>query len=525
MPSPDAVTYRFEDFELDPARFELRRDGVGVAVEPQVLSLLLLIASNPDRLISKDEIVEKIWNGRFISDSAISARIKSARQALGDDGKQQRLVRTIHGRGVRFVGQVEFVRPHALPRAVEPGTETPRPDHREGRPSIAVLPFRLGGGGTAHSFIADALADELIADLARLRWLFVIARGSTFRFRSPDVDCRAVGTALGVRYCLTGSVSLTGDAVTVAVELVETETAGVIWAESYTDAFGRVRELLHDIAANVVSALEVRIPLNEAREARSHPLGELDAWSAYHVGLEHALRFNRADNQLATRMFEQAVQRDPEFARAYAGLSFASFQNAFLNYVPDRSAQVDAARELAEKALQRDPLDPFCHFNMGRSMWLHGDLQDCLSWLDRATALSPNYAQGIYSRAIASTLCGNAEAGEHDARLALELSPLDPMRYAMLATMALTHIARGNHDEAAGLADRAARSPGAHKHIALTAAIAASLADRPDDAARWLAAARQSDPNLAAGDYLTAFPFAPSAARETIERSLVGLGL
>jgi tetratricopeptide (TPR) repeat protein len=306
---------------------------------------------------------------------------------------------------------------------------------------------------------------------------------------------------------------------------VETETAGVIWAESYTDAFGRVRELLHEIAANVVSALEVRIPLNEAREARTHPLGELDAWSAYHVGLEHALRFNRADNQLAMRMFEQALRQDPEFARGYAGLSFASFQNAFLNYVPDRPAQAEAARTLAEKALQRDPLDPFCHFNMGRSMWLHGDLQDCLSWLDRATALSPNYAQGIYSRAIASTLTGDPDAGERDARLALELSPLDPMRYAMLATIALSHIARGNHAEAAVLGDRAARSPGAHKHIALTAAIAASLAGKPDDAARWVGAARQSDPHVAASDYLTAFPFAPSEARETIKRSLAGLGL
>jgi TolB-like protein/Tfp pilus assembly protein PilF len=525
LPHSDAVTYRFEDFELDPARFELRKGSEPVPIEPQVLSLLLLLASNPDRLISKDEIVEKIWNGRFISDSAISARIKSARQALGDDGKQQRLLRTVHGRGLRFVGQVEFVRPPPSALALETTADGPPADHREGRPSIAVLPFRLGGGGSGQSFVADALADELIADLARLRWLFVIARGSTFRFRSPEVDCRVVGTALGVRYCLTGSVTLAGDAVTVAVELVETGTGGVIWAESYTNAFTSVRELLHEIAANVVAALEVRIPLNEAQGVRSHPAGELDAWSAYHVGLQHVLRFNRSDNQLATRMFEQALQRDPEFARAYAGLSFASFQNAFLNYEPDRLAQAEAARVLAEKALQRDPLDPFCHFNMGRSMWLRGDMQDCLTWLDRATTLSPNYAQGIYSRAVASTLWGDADAGERDARLALQLSPLDPLRYAMLATLSLSHITRGDHAEAAILGDRAARSPGAHKHIALIAAIATSLAGRTEDSARWVAAARQADPHLTAADFLTSFPFGHTDARETIERSLAHLGL
>jgi TolB-like protein len=228
----DALTLCFDEFELDPMRFELRRAGGAVATEPQVLSLLLLLASNPDRLVSKDEIIEKIWDGRIVSEAAIASRIKSARQAIGDNGARQRLIRTVHGKGFRFVGGVEFRRPVAAAPRVAPASAAP-PDPG-GRPSLAVLPFRLAGAAGPQAFLADALSDELIADLARLRWLFVIARGSSFRFRGPAVDCRQAGEALGARYCLTGSLSFAGPAVVIAVELVEAASGGVLWAETLT---------------------------------------------------------------------------------------------------------------------------------------------------------------------------------------------------------------------------------------------------------------------------------------------------
>jgi TolB-like protein/Flp pilus assembly protein TadD len=521
------MIYRFEDFELDSARFELRRSGQAVPVEPQVLSLLLLLAANPDRLVSKDELVEKIWNNRIVSDSAIAARIKSARQALGDDGKQQKCIRTVHGMGFRFVGDLRFVRQSPVgvaDPAVQEGP-APLPDAAlQGKPSIAVLPFAISGA-VGDRFLADALADELIADLARLRWLFVIARGSSFRFRSPRVDHRQAGEALGVRYCLTGSMSFAGGGVRVTVELVDTATGGVVWADILGDSLERVHELRREIVSRTVSALEVRIPLHEADRLRSLGLGKIDAWSAFHVGLDHMFRFNRADNLFASQMFERALDADPNFARAYAGLSFTHFQNAFLNYRPVRDGEVLAAREHAARALQLDRLDPFCHLNMGRSLWLEGDLQGSIDWLDQASALSPNYAQGIYSRAWAKTLSGEAEAGEADARMALQLSPLDPLRYAMIATCSLSRAIRGDYEEAAVLGERAARSPGAHAYIAVIAALGKSLAGQPENAGRWISLARQSKQDLTAAHFLASFPFPPSPTREMIERELAALGL
>ena len=519
---------RFGAYELDVARFELRKDGEAVPIEPQVLSLLLLLASNPDRLVSKDELIEKIWDGRIVSEAAVAARIKFARRAIGDDGQRQQLIRTVHGRGFRFVGAIEFQRPASIVSGVPTALphELPSAGSDRGvRPSIAVLPFRLTGAVGMQAVLADALSDELIADLARLRWLFVIARGSSFRFRGPHVDCRLVGESLGARYCLTGGLSFAGPAVTVSTELVEAATGEVLWADTFSEAAERMLDLRLEIAARVVAALEVQIASHEARIARQQSTEKLDAWSAYHVGLDHMFRFNRVDNALAASMFERAVGADPQFARGYAGLSFTRFQNAFLAYRSDRTAEAEAARMLAGEALDRDRMDPFCHLNMGRSFWLDGQVQDSLEWLDQATVISPSYAQGIYAKAWAKTLVGKVEDGESDARLALQLSPLDPLRYAMLATRALSHIMRGDYPEAALLGERAARTPGAHKHIAIIAAVAAHLNGQGEQAAYWVARATRNDPLLTARDFLKSFPFSENTARETIERALAEIPL
>jgi DNA-binding winged helix-turn-helix (wHTH) protein len=195
------MRFLFEDFELDPSAMELRGAGTAVPIEPQVFALLHVLVENRDRLVSRDEIIEKVWDGRAVSDSALDSRIKSVRRALGDDGKTQRLVRTVHGRGFRFVGDVRVVAaPERLavpePVAAETAAAADRPGGGDAvRPSIAVLPFRLLGASERWAAVADALPDELITELARLRWLFVIARGSSFRFRAESSDPIEVGIA------------------------------------------------------------------------------------------------------------------------------------------------------------------------------------------------------------------------------------------------------------------------------------------------------------------------------------------
>ncbi|MBX7493492.1 winged helix-turn-helix domain-containing protein [Qipengyuania sp. 1NDW9] len=526
MDGPLPRVVKFAGFELDPHRFELRSEGERVHVEPQVLSLILLLAANRDRMVTKDEIIEAVWDGRIVSESAISARIKAARKVLGDDGKAQRVIRTIHGRGFRFVADVctgtAGSEPTPTLEASSGQIEAPPP--RSARPSIAVLPFELVGEEGPHDIIADALPADIIMDLARINWLFVISRGSSFRFRGADSDPAHVGAALNVHYCLTGTIERSGHEVIVWVALVDTRDGQTVWSERYTDAIDRLQDLRPEIERRVVESVLVQIPQNEVRLARGLPVAELDAWASFHLGIDHMYRFNSHDNTTAAFLFNQALERDPYFSRAMAGLSFSHFQSAFMSYDDESERHVEMARSLAQRAVETDRLDPFAHFSVGRCSWLEGRLDDSISWFDSATSLSPSFAQGIYNRGLVSTIAGKAEAADRDLALALELSPLDPMAYAMISSRALTHLQFGDYEKAAEFGERAALTPGAHKHIKLIAGLTLHLAGRGDEAKSWLARARADDAEISSTSFFRSFPFPHNAPRETIERGLRELG-
>lgn len=529
------MLYAFDQFELDLAAVELRAGGKPVSIEPQVFALLALLVENRERMVSKDELVEKIWDRRVVSDAAIASRVKSARQALGDDGKSQRLIKTLHGQGYRFVGEARAARSTASVRIAVPGADAGGGSIGElggmvqrlarfAQPSLAVLPFRFTAGDERYAGLANALPDELITDLAHLRWLIVTARGSSFRLRVPEVDYTEVGRLLQVRYCVSGTIEITNRDLLVIVELVDTSNAEIVWAERFSGQVDDVHAVRDEIRARVLSALEIRIPLHEASLARRASAENLDAWSAYHLALQHLYRFNRADNAAAAALFERAVALEPTFARAHGGLSFVHFQQAFLHYTDKVAAAIAQARRHAERGLELDPLDPFVNFTMGRTYWLDGDLETSLGWLERATEISPHYAQGIYARGWAETLAGQPAEGRQHVDLAMRLSPLDPMHYAMLATRGFTHVAQDEYAEAARWAERGARSPGAHVLISMVAAAAHALAGNTQRAAFWAANVRERNPTLTRADFFRAFPIRREAMRTRLDQALAQTG-
>jgi len=517
------MIYQFGPFELDLSTVELRAGGEASKLEPQVFALLALLIENRDRVVSKDEIIEKVWEGRVVSDAALSSRIKSARQALGDDGQAQRFIKTIHRVGFRFVGEIRAYRAAQSCAAPEVGTVLTQLE-KVFRPSIAVLPFRLIGADSRYASFAHALPDELITELSRLRWLFVTARGSSFRLRVPDAEIADIGKMLGVRYCLSGAIELTGPTLNITVELVDTLDGGIVWAERFSGRIDDVHAMREGIRSRVITALDIRIPLHEAARARLGVPEDLDAWAAYHLGLQHIYRFNRGDNAVAGRLFEHAVKLDPHFARAQAGLSFVHQQTAFMRYTDDIGGEALLARRFAERGLELDPLDPFVNFTMGRSYWLTGDLDSGLGWLERATDVSPNYAQGIYARAWTEALAGRALEGRKHVDLAMLLSPIDPLHYAMLATRSFTHMVLGEDAAAADWAERAARSPGAHVLIAMIATAAHELNGDRARAAGWAANVRERNNTLTCEDFCRAFPMKSDTMRGRVVQALGQFG-
>lgn len=517
------MRYCFGTFELDTDQVELRERGRRRPLEPQVFGLLAFLVEHRERVLSKHEILEKVWDGRVVSDSALASRVKAARQALGDDGRAQKYIRTVRGTGFRFVADVAVERDtaaaSAAPAPVEQGVPGSAP-----RPSIAVLPFQVVGDAGRFAAIADGLPHELITELARLRWLTVIARASSFRLRGPEPDAREIGRALNVRYCLTGTVAVDGGRLEVTAELADTGSGELVWAERYAAFVDEVHAVRAEMRAQILAALELQIPLYEAAQARLRDRADLDAWSSYHIALHHLYHFNRGDNAIAESLFGQAVARDPAFARAHAGLSFVHFQRAFLRQTDDVAGAIVCARDCAQRGVDIDPLDPFVNFTMGRSYWLEGDLEQARAWLDRAVSLSPNFAQGLYARAWTDAIAGEPGAGRADLDTAMRLSPLDPLYYAMLGTRGFVHMHGGEFAEAVVWCERAARSPGAHVLIAMIAAVAQSLAGDAAAAGRWAANVRERAPALSVTDFFAAFPLRSALMRERVAAALSAMG-
>jgi TolB-like protein len=222
------LLYAFEDFALDSGRRELRRAGDLIAVEPKVFDLLVHLIANRERVVSKDDLIAAIWDGRIVSESALTTAINAARAALGDSGDAQRLIKTLPRKGFRFVGQVQAPSNEAA-EAVRSLELPALPD----KPSIAVLPFSNLSADAEQEYFADGIVEEMITELSRMRWLFVIARNSSFIYKGRSVDVKQVGQELGVRYVLQGSVRKAAQRLRITAQLVDATTGANLWADRF----------------------------------------------------------------------------------------------------------------------------------------------------------------------------------------------------------------------------------------------------------------------------------------------------
>jgi len=255
----------------------------------------------------------------------------------------------------------------------------------------------------------------------------------------------------------------------------------------------------------IVAAIAEEIEAAECWAALLKPPSSLDAWEAYHRGLWHMYRFNGADNQQAETFFRAAIERDPVFARAYAGLSFTHFQNAFLDLTPDRARQIGLAFETASQSLAADGHDPAAHWAMGRALWLSGSQDESLAELARSTELSPNFALGHYTMGFVQAQMGDPRVAIEATNHSRELSPFDPLQFAMLASRAIAHVRLREPEEAADWAVKATSRPNAHAHILAIAAGSLALANRREEARGFVRRIRERLPRYDIEQFLRAF--------------------
>ena len=411
------------------------------------------------------------------------------------------------------------------PEADPPSRLTDPPPDRRGRASIAVMPFvdRSAQAGVRGG-LADGLAFDVIARLAKLRSLFVIAQGTVFALDQRSVGPEEAGRTLNVDYVVSGSLRRHGQRLAVDVQLVDSRTARIVWADVLDHPYDDALLALDEIGNRIVASVDIEIEAAERNRAILTPPNSLDAWQAHHRGLWHMYRFNRTDNEQARHFFELAVRLDPTFSRAYAGLSFTHWQTAFQRW-DEQGGAIDRAFETAGQSLIADDRDPAAHWAMGRALWLRGSQDQSVSELQIAVDLSPNFALGHYTLGFVDCQMGDAEAAIGASDHSRHLSPFDPLLFGMLAVRALALVRLGRIDEAAGWAIKAAARPNAHVHILAIAACCLSLAGRTDEALGFLPAIRKAQSSYRVEDFLASFRLEPDTQalfREGARR--IGIG-
>lgn len=407
--------------------------------------------------------------------------------------------------------------------ASPPTSQTPDPTPTPYRASVVVMPFVDQGNGGPGS-LAGAMTYDITARLAKLRSLFVIAQGTAFALQDRQIGFEEAGRRLGVDYVVSGTFLHEGARRCVAVQLTETRSARVVWAEFFDAPVDQTLTMLDKIGDRIVMAISSQIEQVERNLAILKPPELLNAWEAYHRGLWHMFHFEPAANEQAKHFFELAIKLDPGFSRPYAGLSFAHFQKAFQGW-GEREQEVELAYRSASQAVMADELDPTAHWALGRALWLRGSVTQSLGELSTSVNLSPNFALGHYTLGFVQAQSGDPDAAIRATDHSRELSPYDPMMYAMFATRAIALLRLGRIQDAAEWAVKGAARPNAHSHIFAIAAVCLTLAQREEEAQAMAATLHRRSPQYRIGDLLAGFRFQEETSEQLRHAAgQIGLG-
>lgn len=469
------MQYLFEDYSLDPDRRELTRHAEAVAIGPKVFDLLLYLIQNREHVVSKDDLLEAVWSGRIVAESTLTSHINAVRKAIGDSGEEQRLVRTITRKGFRFVGEIKEASAGASPRAEPAKSEAPPapaltlPD----TPSIAALPFLNLSDDIEQEYFTDGVVEDIITALSRNRWLFVIARNSSFTYKGRAVDVKQVGRELGVRYVLEGSVRKAGRSVRVTGQMIDASTGAHVWAERYDRSSEDIFALQDEIALSAVGAIAPSVRKAEIERVRRKRPDSLDA---YDLVLRAQPDVDSGMPEQVTRalaLLERAIALEPTYALAHGNAAMCHhclFLRAGLQEV-NRAASIRHARSAIVYG-QDDALAlTWAAFSIGMD---EHDRAAAFTALEAALAISPSSALTYILGSVILGWGGEAERAIEWSERGMRLSPFDSWVWAAFDAQAMSHLLRGRYEEACRAAYKAVQANPAHSitYVQLAAALA-----------------------------------------------------
>lgn len=492
------VQYGFEDYVLDPQRRELTRGSAAIAMGPQVFDLLLYLVRNREHVVSKDDLLDAVWDGRNVSESTLTSHINFVRKAVGDSGQEQRLVRTIARKGFRFVGEVKEA---SLISVDAVGVEIaashgPRVHGQElpDKPSIAALPFLNLSGDPEQDYFIDGVVEEIIAALSRIRWLFVIARNSSFAYKNRAVDVKQISRELGVRYVLEGSMRKAANRVRITGQLIDATTGAHLWAERFEGNLDDLFELQDQVATSVVGAIAPHLERAEIDRAMRKPTESLDAYDYYLRGMANFHQGTRQGVDAALPLFVKAIELDASFASACGMAASCYYWRKMNNWVADRSGDFTEGARWANRAVEIGANDAVALSRGGHALaHFDGDLDRGIAAVERALVLNPNLSTAWYLSGFQKISCGEHDQAVERFGQAMRSSPLDPELFQMQTGTAMAHMFAHRFDVASTWAEKASRELPNILRVSAFSAASHALAGRMDAASRAMQHMRRLD--------------------------------
>jgi TolB-like protein/Flp pilus assembly protein TadD len=522
------VIYQFGNCTLDIARRELRQGNGLVAVEPQVFDVLKFLIEARERVVSRDDLLDAVWHGRIVSEATLSSRLNSARSAIGDNGAEQRLIRTLPRKGVRFVGEVrEIADPAPQPpgdiASVEPIAWRSGPR----LPSVAVLPFTNMSGDPEQDYFADGMAEEIITALSRSSGLFVIARNSSFTYRGKAIDVRQVGQELGVAYVLEGSVRRSRERLRITGQLVDATSGAYLWSERFDGDPQDVFELQDRVSGSVAAAIEPTLQFAEIGRLRRDRPVRLDAYEFLLRAYSLLSDFTPASMLAALDCLDQSLAVDPAYAPAMAAAAYCRAQCHFQGWAQQDDAVRAEAVRLAWRAVELAPNDAQVHWMAAFAVWNMAQTgrERARELFSRSLLINPNSAMALTLAGWIETMCGNQGAGREMVGRARRLSPRDPRGWLMSGVMALAAVIDENYAEAVRWAERALaqnRRFAVALRVVAVALVKLGQQDRAEQAVQELL---EIEPELTISGFFARIPFPLETMARTYRDALKVAGL
>jgi TolB-like protein/tetratricopeptide (TPR) repeat protein len=466
------LPFVFGDYALDAERRELRRGDALVPLEPQVFDLLLHLIRNRDHVVSRDELLQSVWGGRIVSESALASRITAVRKAIGDSGGRQERIRTIARKGIRFVAELVEAPQASAPSAPE-RLALALPD----KPSIAVLPFQNMSGDVEQDYFADGMVEEITMALSRFHELFVIARNSSFTYKGRAVDVKQVSRELGVRYVLEGSVRKSGQKVRITGQLIDATTGAHLWADRFDGTLDDVFDLQDRVTMSVVGVVEPRLLQAEIERTRLKPTESLDAYDHLLRGRAHFQTITRQGNEQALIHLNQALALDPRFAAA-AGLASTCYvhrrSQGWVGNVEDETREGCRLARIVADGPRNDPLA--MAFAASSLAYLGRDYDAGVALIEHALRLNTNSFMVWNNDGWIRTYIHDSDRAKTSFQRAYRLNPVDPLIGITLSGLSYAHFFLGEFEESLRCARLAvhANPNFSTSHIALIVALMAT---------------------------------------------------